>query len=462
MKLIEKKITKLTFVLFGALGDLALRKLYNSLFTLYKNKLINNKINILCLARKVVKINTFRYKIYKRLIKTKYIYNKKELVTIIKFIKCLYFFNMDFTQITHYKILKKIRKNLPLIFYFAVSSNLFKVICKYLNLNKCIEINDKIILEKPIGYNFKSSININNYINNVFFETCIFRIDHYLGKRQVKNLLNLRFLNPIFYNLWTKKYITHIKIILAEKIGIEDRWGYFDKTGQLRDMVQNHLIQILSMVTICIPKNNPFDYKNIKKEKIKFLKDLNNSFLTVDINFGQYISTKLNNKIFNGYLEENNSNKNSSTETFIIIKTTINNFHWYGIPFILISGKRLKKKLSQIKIHFTKNIFNYDLNNKLIVNLQPKEEITFNAFKLNQMSLFLTNKNYLDSYEFLILEVFKGKQDLFVSKEEIDYSWRWIDKLIYLWKQKNIPISYYKSFTWGLTLPGLTPGTYCC
>lgn len=457
MKLIVKKITNLTFVLFGALGDLALRKLYNSLFILYKKKLINNKINILCLAWKVINVNKFRYKIYKRLIKNKYINNKKELVNIIKFIKCLYYLNIDFTNLTHYKYIKNwlLKKNLPLIFYLSVSSNLFKIICKYLNLNKCITINAKIILEKPIGFNLKSSININNYINNIFFENCIFRIDHYLGKRQVKNLLDLRFLNPIFYNIWNKKYITHIKIILAEKLGIEDRWGYFDKTGQLRDMVQNHLIQILSMLTICVPKQ--FDYKNIYKEKIKLLKDLNNSFLTVDINYGQYISNKLNKKIFNGYLEEKNSNKNSSTETFISIKTKINNFYWYGIPFILISGKRLKKKLSQIKIYFNKNLFNYELNNKLIINLQPKEDITinilnkniFNTFNLNQMSLNNKNSNNLDSYEFLILEVIKGKQDLFVSKEEIDYSWRWIDKLIYLWKQKNIPIYYYKSFTWG-------------
>lgn len=449
MKLIVNKITNFTFVLFGALGDLALRKLYNSLFILYKKKIINNQINILCLARKFVQLNTFRHTIYKRLIKNKDINKNKDLAKLIKFIKCLYYFNIDFTTITHYKYIKKLQHKTPFLVYFAVSSNLFKIICKYLNLNKHLTINAKIILEKPIGCNFKSSININNYINNIFFESSIFRIDHYLGKRQVKNLLSLRFLNPIFSILWNKKYITHIKIILAEQLGIEDRWGYFDKTGQLRDMVQNHLIQILSMITICIHKKhtNPFDVKNIYKEKIKLLKDLNNSFLTVDIQYGQYISNKLKNKIFNGYLEENNSKKNSSTETFISIKTKINNFHWYGIPFFLMSGKRLKQKLSQIKIYLKKNRLNYYLNNKVIINLQPKEDITLNKCKINQMSL--TNNKNLDSYEFLILEVIKGKQDWFVSKEEIDYSWRWIDKLINIWKQKNIPIFYYKSFTWG-------------
>lgn len=440
---------KLNFLLFGALGDLALRKLYNSLFILYKKKIINKNIKILCLARKFINLNNFRYKIYKILLKNKNINNNKKLFKIIFFIKCLYYFNIDFINIKHYKYIKYwlLNNNLPLIIYLSVSSNLFKIICKYLNLNKCIKTNSKIILEKPIGFNLKSSININNYINNIFYENCIFRIDHYLGKRQVKNLLDLRFLNPIFYNIWNKKYITHIKIILAEKLGIEDRWGYFDKTGQLRDMVQNHLIQILSIITICVP--NKFDYKNIYKEKIKLLKDLNNSFLTVDIIYGQYISNKLNKKIFNGYLEENNSNKNSYTETFILIKTKINNFYWYGIPFILISGKRLKKKLSKIKIYFNKYIFNSELKNKLIFNLQQKEDIKFLTF--NKMSKYLNNKksNNLDSYEFLILEVIKGKQDLFVSKEEIDYSWRWIDKISYIWKNKNIPIYYYKSFTWG-------------
>ncbi|AGI27194.1 Glucose-6-phosphate 1-dehydrogenase [Candidatus Portiera aleyrodidarum] len=450
MKLIIKTITNLNFVLFGALGDLALRKLYISLFILYKKNLINNQINILCLARKLINVNNFRSKIYKLLIKNKYMNKKKELIHMIHFIKCLYYLNIDFINIKHYKYIKNwlLKNKLPLVFYLSVSSNLFKIICKYLNLNKCLMTNSKIILEKPIGCNLKSSININNYINNIFYDNCIFRIDHYLGKRQVKNLLYLRFLNPIFYNIWNKKYITHIKISLAENLGIEDRWGYFDKTGQLRDMVQNHLIQILSMITICVPKQ--FDYKNIYQEKIKLLKDLNNSFLTVDINYGQYISNKLNKKIFNGYLEDKNSNKNSSTETFISINTKINNFYWYGIPFILISGKRLKKKISQIKIYFNKHIFNYEINNNLIINLQPKEDINIvNKFNCNK--LFFNNKksNKLDSYDFLILEVIKGKQDLFVSKEEIDYSWRWIDKLIYLWKQKNMPIYYYKSFTWG-------------
>ncbi|CEL12461.1 Glucose-6-phosphate 1-dehydrogenase [Candidatus Portiera aleyrodidarum] len=449
MKLNLEKITNLNFLLFGALGDLALRKLYHSLFILYKKKLINKKINILCLARKYLTLNKFRYKIYKILLNNKKIKNKNELILIINFIKCLYYLNIDFTNLIYYKLIKfwLLKNNFPLIFYLSVSSNLFKIICKNLNLNKCIKTNSKIILEKPIGFNLKSSININTYIKNIFYEKNIFRIDHYLGKRQVKNLLNLRFLNTIFYNLWNKKYITHIKIILAESLGIEDRWGYFDKTGQLRDMVQNHLIQILSIITICVP--NKITYKNIRKEKIKLLKDLNNSFLTVDITYGQYISNKLHKKIFNGYLEEENSNRNSCTETFISIKTKINNFYWYGIPFYLISGKRLKKKLSQIIISFNKN--------KLIIKLQPKEEININILnknlfkKLNYKNMSLVNKktNYLDSYEFLILEVIKGKQDFFVSKEEIDFSWRWIDKISYIWKQKNIPIFYYKSFTWG-------------
>ncbi|AUI73326.1 glucose-6-phosphate dehydrogenase [Candidatus Portiera aleyrodidarum] len=453
MKIIVKNITSLSLILFGALGDLALRKLYNSLFILYKKNIINKKINILCLARKVETLNTFRYTIYKRLIKANYINNKRDLVKLINFINCLYYLNIDFTTLTHFKFLKKknqnqnLKNNLSKLVYFAVSSNIFKIICKYLNLNKQLTKTAKIILEKPIGCNLKSSININNYINNIYFERSIFRIDHYLGKRQVKNLLSLRFLNPVFYMLWNKKYITHIVIKLAEHLGIEDRWGYFDKTGQLRDMVQNHLIQLLSMITICIPKTKQISVKNIYKEKIKILKDLNNSFLTVDIKYGQYISNKLKNKIYNGYLEEKNSNKNSSTETFVYIKTKINNFHWYGIPFFLMSGKRLKQKLSQIKIYLKKNSLNNDLNNKLIINLQPKEDINLNKFKIKQMSL--NKNNYLDSYEFLILEVIKGKQDWFVSKEEIDYSWRWIEKVIHIWKQKNLPIFYYKSFTWG-------------
>ncbi|WP_343183873.1 glucose-6-phosphate dehydrogenase [Buchnera aphidicola (Ceratovacuna keduensis)] len=459
------------FVIFGTKGDLSQRKLFPALYKLDNKKILDKKTKIIGVGRAKWKKNNF-LKFVKKSLK-KFLIEKINKNTWKIFKKRLIFCNLDvYNTKNFYKLKKKLKNNKIIINYFAIPSNSYEKICKGLykfNLN--LE-NSRIVLEKPIGDSLITSKKINKKIGKYFKESQIFRIDHYLGKDTIINLLYLRFTNSIFYNNWNNKSIDHVQITVAEKIGIEGRNKYFNKTGQTKDMVQNHILQILSIITMKEPKK--IDSKNIRNEKIKILKKLNfikKHEIHKKTSIGQYSYGEIDNIKLTSYNSEILGKKNSNTETFVAIKIEIKNKMWKGVPFYVRTGKRLPKKCSKIVIVFKNttpkvfNKFSNSINNKLIIYLEPNESIYFKFLnkipslkkkcKLKSSKMYFKysknfeKKNIPDSYEKLLLSCILGDQSLFVHIDEVKYSWKWIDNIINIWKKVSKKIELYSSGTWG-------------
>uniref|UniRef100_UPI003F5D273D glucose-6-phosphate dehydrogenase n=1 Tax=Buchnera aphidicola TaxID=9 RepID=UPI003F5D273D len=467
----QKKISY-DLVIFGAKGDLSKRKLIPSLYQLEILNQLSENTRIIGVGRAEWKKKDYR-KIVKSSIKE--FLNKKIIKKIWKKFKSrLYFCNIDVNYISHFSKLKKIlfKKKKNIIHYFAMPQNTFGKICKGLGKYKFNSSQDRVILEKPVGNSLKTSKKINNIVGNYFQEKQIFRIDHYLGKETILNLIALKFYNSIFFNNWNKNTVDHVQITVAEEVGIEGRWGYFDKIGQTRDMVQNHLLQILSIVAMSPPHNLKAD--TIKKEKLKILRSLrmiNKKNVNLYTVRGQYTQGFYQGKKIPGYIDEIGAIKNSNTETFIAIQANIDNKEWNGVPFYLRTGKRLPIKHSEIVIYFkpVNYLFSEKINNiplnKIVIRLQPNEGIDIfiinkipgldSNYKLREVKLKFDYKKSFkkfrlcDSYERLLLECFLGIQSLFVSRNEIEASWKWIDSILNAWENNKSKLELYKAGTWG-------------
>ncbi|WMC20208.1 MAG: glucose-6-phosphate dehydrogenase [Enterobacteriaceae bacterium PSpyr] len=459
------------FIIFGIKGDLSKRKLLPALYYLEKKKNIHNDTNIIGISRSKCNIKDNINIIKKSLLN--FLEEKINNEVWLKFSARFKFYNLDVYNNNNFIKLKKINlKNKNIIYYFATPPSTFSYICEGLGKNKMNTKNTRIIIEKPLGENLKSYNYINKILLKYFKETQIYRIDHYLGKEIILNLLALRFSNILFFSNWNNNIIDSVQITIFEQIGIEGRTEYFNKTGQTRDMVQNHLLQILTIIAMAPPSN--LNSNNISIEKIKILRSLRRiDYKNINENtvLGQYTSGVINNNNVPSYLEEICINNKSNTETFVVIKANIDNWQWFGVPFYLRTGKRIKKKIAEIVIYFKNlpfNLFNKFnkklLQNKIIIRLYPNEGIEIkifnklsglnNNYKLRSTKLnfnFYEKKNIhkCNAYELLILEAMLGNQSLFVSGNEIKESWKWIDLIINSWKKKKIKPIIYKSGTWG-------------
>jgi len=359
------------------------------------------------------------------------------------------------------------------VFYLATMPSLFgSTAC---NLAKAGLVNDRarIVLEKPVGHDFDSALEINNEVGSVFAESQIYRIDHYLGKETVQNLSALRFANSLFEPLWRRGFIDHVQITVAEDLGTGDRAEYYDSSGALRDMIQNHMLQLLCLVAMEPPIS--MDHEDMRKEKIKVLKALrpitNESVKKVTVR-GQYDTGAIGGAVVKSYQEELNQPHDSNTETFVAIKAEIDNWRWADTPFYLRTGKRLKKKASEIVVQFqpvAHSIFgegNTDLEpNRLTIVLQPNEGVQLNlvskepgpgGFQLRSLPLNLSFSEafplrYPDAYERLLMEVFRGNPALFMHREEVESAWKWIDGIIESWELTRMPVQKYVAGTWGPT-----------
>lgn len=456
------------FIVFGALGDLSCRKLLPALYQLERADLLHPETQIIGCARECLTRAD-----YLNLTKNKI---QSFLTTAIdeslwhRFSAKLTYVQMDLSVLEDYIKLQNYVSDKTAIAYCAIPAFLYANICRGLSLAGIIKDKTRIVLEKPIGHDLPSSIGINNEVAEFFSEKQIYRIDHYLGKETVLNLLVLRFANAIFSSNWDSRFIEKIEITVAEEIGVEGRWNYYDKSGQVRDMLQNHVLQILSLVAMEPPLS--LSSEDIRSEKLKVLKSLKaieTSNIEEHVLLAQYGS---DNKSLLGYLEEEGANPNSKTETFVAIKAFIDNWRWSGVPFYLLTGKRLAKKQSEVVISFKKqahNIFGHQKNtlspNQFIIRLQPDEGLELRMMNkvpglgetldLNESKLDLSfNKLFntpriADAYERLLLEVMLGHQYLFVSREEIEYAWKWIDGIKNSWETKACPLYSYSSGSWG-------------
>ena len=357
--------------------------------------------------------------------------------------------------------------------YFAVAPFLFKNICHGLAKSGVLTETSRMVMEKPIGHDLASSKEINDVVASVFDESQVYRIDHYLGKETVLNLLALRFANSIFTTNWNHNTIDHIQITVGEEVGIEGRWDYFDKTGQLRDMVQNHLLQILTFIAMEPPVN--LEAHSIHNEKIKVLKALR-PITTQNVEEktvrGQYIKGYIKGKEVPGYLEEKGANTESTTESFVALRVDIDNWRWAGVPFYMRTGKRLTGKRTEIVVYFKQlphNIFKDSFRelppNKLIIHLQPNEGVEIEMLnkipgidehiKLQKTKLDLSfsdtfkESRIFGGYEKLLLEAMRGNPTLFLSREEIEQAWTWVDSIQNAWQHYQDAPKPYSAGTWG-------------
>lgn len=460
-------------IIFGAKGDLTRRKLFPSLYQLEKIGVIHPNTRIIGVGR--AEWNTDMY-----IKEVRFALNTFMQIPIDESLWRIFraridFCNLDVNQIERFTcLLNKLKYlNIVTVHYLATPPSTFGIVCKGLGMIGLNKSSSRVIIEKPLGTNLNSARVINKKVAKYFKEKQIYRIDHYLGKETVLNLLALRFSNSLFFSDWGNDTIDHVQITIAEEVGIEGRWGYFDKVGQMRDMIQSHLLQILTIIAMSPPSNLSADC--IRDEKVRVLQSLRaidcNNIRDVTVR-GQYTSGFIQGRPVPGYLEEKGSNKNSNTETFVAIRANIDNWRWAGVPFYLRTGKRLPEKWSEIVIYFKKPIINLfadsyqDLpNNKLTIRLQPDEGIDIQILNkipgLGHKHRLQTNKldlsfsktffqsHFVDAYERLLLEAMRGIQALFVRRDEIEGAWEWVDSIMQAWELECTLLQPYSAGTWG-------------
>ncbi|MBR9727889.1 glucose-6-phosphate dehydrogenase [Shewanella intestini] len=461
------------FVLFGTKGDLARRKLLPSLYQLDKANLLDKETKIIGVAKNAFTAEEFIALVTKAL----NTFVKEPLCddTVARFLSRCHYIGTNFTEAEGYAAFHELLEpnKRVMVNYFATPPSIFGHICRCLHAQDLIKPDTRVVLEKPIGTDLESSHVINDQVAEFFTEKQVYRIDHYLGKETVQNLIALRFANSLFSSKWDNRTIDHVQISVAEEVGIEGRWGYFDGAGQMRDMIQNHLLQVLTLVAMDPPVN--LDADSIRDEKVKVLKSLrpiNQTNVFENTVRGQYSSGYLKGSPVPGYLEEEGANVHSNTETFVALRVDIDNWRWAGVPFYIRSGKRMPFKSSEIIVHFKNpphNLYSSSYRNlppnKLTIRLQPHEGVEIQMMNkvpgLEQQQRLQTTKLDLsfsdtfkndriaDAYERLLLEAMLGNQALFVRRDEVEQAWTWVDGIIQSWEKSGDQPKSYPAGTWG-------------
>ncbi|WP_448547291.1 glucose-6-phosphate dehydrogenase [Thalassotalea fusca] len=459
-------------VIFGALGDLSRRKLLPALYQLDHAGLLSDESRIVGVARHEIELAEFVQTIEENI--KNFVKEDLNEETLARLKSRLVYQQLDFKDTDSYtQLAERFSNGGARVYYFSTPPAIYGDISDGLHAAGLIAPNDRVVMEKPIGHCLESSKIVNDQVSRHFAENQIYRIDHYLGKETVLNLLVLRFANSLFTTNWDRNFIDHIQITVAESVGIEGRWGFYDEAGQMRDMVQNHLLQILSLLAMEPPADLSAD--SIRDEKLKVLKALlpittqNVKEKTVR---GQYTEGFLGGSPVPGYLEEEGANPSSQTETFVAIKAEIDNWRWTGVPFYLRTGKRMPAKHSEIVVHFKQqphNIFKdsyADLPaNKLTIRLQPDEGVELqmmnkipgiaSQMRIHENKLDLSfseaykDSRVIDAYERLMLEVINGNQSLFVRRDEVEAAWAWADGIIQAWEASCEPPKPYAAGSWG-------------
>lgn len=460
-------------VIYGGLGDLSRRKLLISLYKLDEAGLLEDETRIIAVDR--VEQDTAGYIQVARTSLQAFFSDTIDNSVFQRMAQRLVYVQLDISDAQQFSKLALIidHNKRVMVNYLALPPSLFSSICTGLQQAQLIHKDCRIVMEKPIGHDLSSSRVINDMVAAVFKEEQIYRIDHYLGKETVLNLLALRFANSIFTTNWDHNAVDHIQITVAEDIGIEGRWDYFDKAGQLRDMLQNHLLQILTFIAMEPPAN--LEAQSIHNEKIKVLQALRpitNQDVMLKTVRGQYTRGRVKDLPVPGYLEEEGANTESVTESFVAMRIDIDNWRWAGVPFYLRTGKRMSYKRTEIVIYFKQlphNIFKDSFAslppNKLIIHLQPKEGVEIEmlnkipgidgSIKLQRTKLDLSfsetfnNQRVFGGYERLLLESMRGNPTLFISREETEQAWTWVDSILDAWAQLTDKPVPYAAGSWG-------------
>jgi glucose-6-phosphate 1-dehydrogenase len=474
-----KKPENQIIVIFGASGDLTKRKLVPSLYDLYDQDLLPDKFAIIGASRSDWADEEFRKLMKEGILEFSLAENKDG---IDDFLKSVFYQSVDAKSAESFSILKErltkiigvLNIDEKIIFYLSTPPSLYSIIPQ--NIAE-VELNNeekgwkRIIVEKPFGYDLKSAKELNASLKENWNEDQIYRIDHYLGKETVQNVLVTRFSNGIFEPLWNRDYIDHIEITSSESIGVEKRGGYYEGSGALRDMVQNHLLQLVGLIAMEPPSS--MDSESIRNETEKVFQSIRKiakEDVAKYVIRGQYIESTVKGKKLLGYREEEGVNSESKTETYAALKFYIDNWRWGGIPFYVRTGKRLPTRVTEAVIHFkcTPHFLfkKQDLNNgsnQLIIRIQPDEGILLKfgmkvpggGFDVQTVNMDfhysdLANQRVPSAYERLLLDSMLGDSTLFARGDAVMSAWEFLDPVLNAWEtDKSIPIYGYPSGTWG-------------
>ncbi|WP_439860377.1 glucose-6-phosphate dehydrogenase [Pseudomonas sp. MBLB4136] len=442
-------------LVFGGTGDLALHKLLPALYHLHREGRLHAGVRIVALARSQHSRAAYQA-LAERRCRAQVARADFDNDTWQRFAERLDYFAMDAGQSADFGRLAKYLggdEARVRVHYLATAPDLFEDIAAHLQIAGLAGPKARIVLEKPIGHSLQSAQAINAAIGAVFDESRVFRIDHYLGKETVQNLMALRFANALFEPVWRAGHIDHVQISVCETLGVENRGAYYDHAGAMRDMVQNHLLQLLCLVAMEAPVR--FDAEAVRNEKVKILEALK-PIGGLDVQDktvrGQYSAGVLGGHDVPAYYFEKNVDNDSDTETFVALQAEIDNWRWAGVPFFLRTGKRMARKASEILIQFKPvphRLFGDGEANRLLIRLQPEERISLQLMAkhpgkgmrlkpveldLNLAAAFSKQRRW-DAYERLLLDVIEGDSTLFMRRDEVEAAWEWIDPIIKGWHQ---------------------------
>ena len=454
-------------ILFGATGDLAQRMLLPSLCALHGEDLLPADLRIVGSARS--DLDDAGYRTFAHEALEKYLPADRRH-GMDRFLERLFYQPLDATTLEGYKELarKTDREGKGLAIFLSTAPSLFEPTIAGLAHAGLTEGDVRIGLEKPLGTDLGSSCEINDAVAAAFAEERIFRIDHYLGKETVQNLLALRFANILFEPIWNANYIDHVQITVAETVGLESRVSYYDGSGALRDMVQNHMLQLLALV--CMEPPTSFDATAVRDEKVKVLRALRPIYANQTVT-GQYRAGAIAGQAVPGYDEE--LGRDSDTETFVALKAHVDNWRWKGVPFYLRTGKRLPERVTEIVVEFRDVPFSIFAGrgattkpNRLVIGIQPEENIQLSlmakvpgldreGIRLRRVPLDISMADAFSgaqrriAYERLLLDLIEGDQTLFVRRDEVEAQWDWIDAIREVWAEAGRTPKPYTAGSWG-------------
>ncbi|HTH58744.1 MAG TPA: glucose-6-phosphate dehydrogenase [Paraburkholderia sp.] len=459
-----------TFVLFGGTGDLSMRKILPALYEAHRAGMLAGSGKIVGVSRHDEGRDGYLAWIETH-VKPHVSKNGVDEVAWSSFLERIAYVGLDLSRAEDFTKLRDAIEPLPgiRVFYLATGPSLFVPICRAL-AGVGLNSNARIVLEKPLGYDLKSSNAINDAVGQIFAEEQIYRIDHYLGKEPVQNLLALRFGNALFEPLWRREWVDSIQITIAEELGVEGRGDFYDNTGALRDMVQNHLLQLLSIVAMEPPHS--MDSDSVRDEKLRVLralKPVDRAEIPKVAVRGQYHAGVIRGQSVPAYSAERGVKPESRTETFAALKVEIDNWRWAGVPFFLRTGKRLADRIAEIVVNF-RPVPHSALGasalragaNRLVIRLQPNETIRLYCLAkqpgegMNLASVHLNlafdqffREGQMDAYQRLLLDVINGRLALFVRRDEQEAAWKWVEPILNEWATAPSAPKPYAAGTWG-------------
>ncbi len=465
-------VSPFDFILFGGTGDLSMRKLLPALYFRHCEGQLPQDSRIVAVARAEHSAEEFR-EIMESEARSHISESDFHQVCWDQFLDMVHYRQVDVTEQADYRQLVDFVIDEPSrvrVFYLSTAPSLFNRICQGVHEAGLVTPGSRVALEKPLGRDLETAQEINDQLAKYFSESQIFRIDHYLGKETVQNLLALRFGNVLFEPLWRSEHISDVQITIAEKLGVEGRGKFYDQTGALRDMVQNHLLQLLVILAMEPPATNHPDA--VRDEKIKVLRSLRQMTKTEILDNtvrGQYKAGAYADGAVPGYLDNDDIPDDSHTETYAAIRAEINSWRWSGVPFFLRTGKRLEDKITEIIINFKKvphSVYEtadgFSTPNQLVIRLQPQESIKFRVYvkawgddmHLQPVHLDMDfndvfKKRQMIAYERLLMDIIRGDLTWFMRRDEVEAAWEWIDPIRNAWDQSSQPPKGYTAGSWG-------------